>query len=340
MRTYRCMLEHEFSYKNYTLIPIRDEDKFQIMDWRNDQIDILRQKKLLTLADQENYFANVISKLFDEERPDQVLFSVLEQGRLIGYGGLVHIDWDSKNGEISFISATERSRNEELFTSDWTSYLHLLKNMTQRNFEFVKIYTYAYDVRPWLFNTLYTSGFKEEARLRDHIEISGRWHDVRIHSFFFPRIMIRKASKEDAQLYYEWVNEPLVRENSIRQGTIPWEDHIKWFTEKVSSPESTMLVATRDGVPAGQIRFDRCEDGIFEVGISIDNRYRGQGLGAEIIREGIRFFLHEQKDVPTVRARIKATNLASKSSFERAGFKKQAVTENNIELYLLNNPEI
>ena len=122
-RTYRCLSQSEFKDGNYKLVAIRDEDKYAIMQWRNEQIDILRQKELLTKEKQEWYFKNIVDKLFEQIYPDQLLFSFLENDVLIGYGGLVHIDWLSKNGEISFITSTERNTSHSQFKEDWGNYL-------------------------------------------------------------------------------------------------------------------------------------------------------------------------------------------------------------------------
>ena len=67
------------------------ESKF--LKWRNEQIIHLRQKKLLTKSDQDNYFNNVLRKTFDEMLPNQILFSFYHKDKFVGYGGLVHIDW-------------------------------------------------------------------------------------------------------------------------------------------------------------------------------------------------------------------------------------------------------
>ena len=48
MRQYKCLHINQFTEGNYTLVPIRDEDKYDILKWRNEQIDILRQQTPLT----------------------------------------------------------------------------------------------------------------------------------------------------------------------------------------------------------------------------------------------------------------------------------------------------
>ena len=77
-RIYKNINSDSFNNSIYSLVPIRDEDKYDIRDWRNNQIDILRQEIFLTLEQQEHYFKTVVDKLFDVEAPKQLLFSFLE----------------------------------------------------------------------------------------------------------------------------------------------------------------------------------------------------------------------------------------------------------------------
>ena len=103
MPKYICLQHQEQHFGNYSIVPLRYEDRFHILKWRNEQIYHLRQVRPLTEEDQQRYFDNVVSKLYDNPKPDQILFSYLEKGVCIGYGGLGHINWIDRNGEISFI---------------------------------------------------------------------------------------------------------------------------------------------------------------------------------------------------------------------------------------------
>ena len=67
MREYKCLSKQSYSLNEYQIFPIRDEDKYDIMQWRNDQIYHLRQSQPLTKESQDNYFNNVIQKLFEKE---------------------------------------------------------------------------------------------------------------------------------------------------------------------------------------------------------------------------------------------------------------------------------
>ena len=182
MNTYKVLSNQVFSSGKYSLVPIRFEDRYDIMQWRNEQIYHLRQAKPLTKEDQDAYFENVIAKLFNQEQPNQILFSFLEDGICIGYGGLVHINWRDKNAEISFIMNT--CLEEDRFEKIWQSYLSLIEEVAFHDLSLYKVYTYAFDLRPHLYEVFEYLGFIMDARLKEHCLFNNKFIDVVIHSKF------------------------------------------------------------------------------------------------------------------------------------------------------------
>lgn len=180
MRSYKCLSKQVYKDGNYSIVPIRDEDCLLIMKWRNEQIYHLRQNKILTLKDQNLYFKDIINPLFCEEQPNQILFSYLENGDCIGYGGLVHISWKDRNAEVSFIMDTKLEEDD--FEINWHRYLELIEEVTFLELKFHKMYIYAFDLRPHLYTALENYGFNKEAVLIDHTFIDGRYRNVVIHS--------------------------------------------------------------------------------------------------------------------------------------------------------------
>lgn len=180
MRLYKVLNNQNFVDGDYSIVPIRYEDRFDIMNWRNEQIYHLRQEKPLTIKNQENYFKTIVSQLFDQEKPNQILFSFLEKDICIGYGGLVHINWIDKNAEISFIMNTKLE--ESKFSMIWLNYLNLIEQMAFDELKLHKIYTYAFDLRPHLYDVLLRANYKEDARLKEHCLFNGNYIDVIIHS--------------------------------------------------------------------------------------------------------------------------------------------------------------
>jgi RimJ/RimL family protein N-acetyltransferase len=185
-RFYQCLDKSAFASGAYKLVPVREEDRFKILRWRNEQIDILRQKEFLNEEKQNWYFENVIKNLFEIAYPEQLLFSLLENDSLIGYGGLVHIDWESRNAEISFLIETERNASQKIFESDFRSFLEMIVQIAFNALKFTKIHTtvFGIDQRIAYRKIIEAYGFEEEGRLRDHIFINGGLRDVFIYSLF------------------------------------------------------------------------------------------------------------------------------------------------------------
>lgn len=180
MNLYKVLNRQTFTNDVYSLIPIRYEDRMDIMRWRNEQIYHLRQDKPLTAEDQEDYFNNVVARLFEQEKPNQILFSYLENGKCIGYGGLVHINWIDKNAEISFIMDTNLEK--DFFEFHWTNYLHLIEKIAFDELNLHKIYIYAFDLRPHLYKAVERVGFFKEAILKEQCFYNNKFIDVIIHS--------------------------------------------------------------------------------------------------------------------------------------------------------------
>jgi RimJ/RimL family protein N-acetyltransferase len=150
------------------------------MHWRNEQIYHLRQAEPLTREQQDVYFEKVVAALFSKEQPEQLLFSYLEQSECIGYGGLVHIDWRNRHAEISFIMKTELEPSA--FQFHWGNYLSLIEEVAFQELQLHKIYTYAYDLRPHLYDALELAGYQKEATLKEHCFFNGRFIDVIVHA--------------------------------------------------------------------------------------------------------------------------------------------------------------
>lgn len=178
---YRCLTQQTYSLDDYTIVPIRHEDMMNIMRWRNDQIRVLRQSKPLTEEQQERYYREVLVPSFTEEHPAQVLVSLLYKGVCIGYGGIVHISWESSRGEVSFLVETKRTLHPELYRQDFIHYLKLIKKLAFEDLHFHKLHGKTYDIRPHHIQILESQGFVREGCLREHIYIDGEYVDAIMH---------------------------------------------------------------------------------------------------------------------------------------------------------------
>ena len=181
MSNYRVLKKYSYDYEEYSIVPFQEKDLFDIKKWRNEQLDILRQKKILTDDDQTLYFKNVINPNFDAQYPSLILFSFLVDKYCIGYGGLTNIDWESKRVELSFVLSTKRNENIELYEKEFSIFIKLIKIVTFNELRFNRIFTETYDIRPHHIAILEKNGFLFEGRMKQHVKIGQRYVDSLIH---------------------------------------------------------------------------------------------------------------------------------------------------------------
>lgn len=318
MDCYKSLNKQVFHKENYKIIPIRFKDRINIMKWRNEQIYHLRQSKLLTLKDQDEYFNKKISLEFGKEKPNQILFSYLKDDKCIGYGGLVHINWNDGKAEISFIMKTSLEHTE--FDSHWTTFLTLIKKVAFDELNLMSIYTYAYDLRPLLYPTLEKNGFNLKTHLKDEIEIENKKIDVFIHELINPISLfkIREVTESDTKLIFKWSNDPMVRLQSFNSNSIDFINHQNWFKEKIKNNNSLLLINKFKSNNIGLVRFE-LENDKCTVGILIDKKFRGKGFSSLMLIESSAYYFN-RFSIPII-AYIKESNTASIRSFEGAGYK-------------------
>ncbi|MEY4905591.1 MAG: hypothetical protein RLZZ292_3406 [Bacteroidota bacterium] len=315
---YKCLNTQTFQHDKYSIVPIRDEDKYVIMQWRNEQIYHLRQDKPLTKENQETYFQNVVATLFEQEKPNQLLFSYLENDVCIGYGGLVHINWIDKNAEISFIINTELEK--DFFEFHWITYLALIEQVAFKALKLHKLFTYAFDLRPHLYAALEKAYYQKEAIFKEHCFWEGRFIDVIIHSKINNTLTFRAANEKDVMLYFEWANDEEVRKQSFQSDEINLEIHKNWFFNKLKDPNCYFLLFENENQQAvGQIRIQKESEKKAIIGISVVKEFRGQGLASKIITIATDYFSKFCSNC-ILYAYIKEENKGSIKSFQSAGF--------------------
>lgn len=314
--SYKLLNKQVYQSGQFSIVPIRFKDRYDIMMWRNEQIYHLRQSRPLTKEDQDHYFEDVISKLFDQEMPNQILFSFLKENECIGYGGLVHINWIDKNAEVSFVMDTKHEVDH--FVEYWELFLKLLKIISFKELKLHKIYTYAYDLRPKLYSALELSGFVKESRLIDHCFFRNNFYDVLYHGCINPieSFKIREAVLEDANLLFEWVNDPDVRASAFNSNKIDIETHLLWYKNKLESIDTKIFIfENKLNVPFGQVRIE-LEKNYYVIDYSISKSFRGLGLGQVMINHIINLFNKFK-----FKAIVKLSNKASLQIFKNLNFK-------------------
>jgi UDP-2,4-diacetamido-2,4,6-trideoxy-beta-L-altropyranose hydrolase len=128
----------------------------------------------------------------------------------------------------------------------------------------------------------------------------------------------RPAGVQDEGLLLEWVNDPMVRANAFDPRPIAADGHRRWLADRLADVQRCriFIVEAENGVPVGQVRFDRTKDA-WEIGYSIDSIFRGCGLGGRVLCTAIHAL---QAGGDWLAGRVKRDNEPSMRVFQALGF--------------------
>ena len=314
---YKVLTNNSFKSGNYLLVPIRFEDRLSIMRWRNEQVFHLRQDKMLTESDQTSYFQNIILPSYKEKTPTQILFSFLQNEKCIGYGGLVHINWRSKEAEVSFIMATELEA--DYFEKNWGTFLHLIEKVAFMDLYLSSLLTYAYDLRPHLYKAIENAGFQQTKRLEKEQLIKGKLVDVVIHTKNNP-LKLREATKNDFDMTFQWASDSNIRKYSFQQEAITQEKHYAWYNSKINDPYCLYLLLEKDSEVIGSIRYEINKENEALISYLIDNDYHGHGYGNALLSLSLRILTEKYPTLKQLVGFVIPENINSRKIFERQGY--------------------
>lgn len=128
------------------------------------------------------------------------------------------------------------------------------------------------------------------------------------------------AGAGDVRTVYELRNDPFTVRYSGSGRPVAWEDHARWFADRVARPDVHRLYLVRcGGETIGVLRFERRGARTAVIGIYLVERAVGRGIGTDVIRAGCDLvFAHWS--VGCVEAEIIAGNERSLRAFQKAGF--------------------
>ncbi|GAH67448.1 unnamed protein product, partial [marine sediment metagenome] len=142
-----------------------------------------------------------------------------------------------------------------------------------------------------------------------------------LSKLFRNKLVLRKASYEDALEIFNLSNDDLVRYNSYTPEKIEWEHHLKWLKDKVEDKNCIFFIIVDNlNKFLGQVRFDiNPENKEAIINISLQKNIRGLGLSSFIIDKSVNKLL-KIKSIKLIKAYIKDENIPSIKSFEKANF--------------------
>lgn len=177
------MVRLERRANGYRFVGLRHANIQSLRRWRNQQIDVLRQKQPLSKEAQERWFRQVVQPAHASSDPELLLVSILDEAdRFVGYGGLTHIDWEHRRGEVSFLAETQRARNGERYARDLGAFLAFLRAWAFDELGLERIFTETYAFRDAHIALLENAGFVLEGSMTGHVRHEGRAVDCLVHA--------------------------------------------------------------------------------------------------------------------------------------------------------------
>ncbi|MCG5516521.1 MULTISPECIES: GNAT family N-acetyltransferase [unclassified Ectothiorhodospira] len=197
---YRIMPRPRLHDGDLSLRAVGPQDIESIRQWRNAQMDVLRQSAAITPEDQQRYFAEHVWPDMGVLQPQQILLAIERHGQLIGYGGLVHISWPYRRAEISFLLEPHLERDPETLLDHFSRYLLLIQDLAFEDLQLKKLITETYEHRVVHLKGLEAAGHRLEGRLRKHVMVGGQPADALIHGILSHEARSRSPSARDTSV--------------------------------------------------------------------------------------------------------------------------------------------
>lgn len=165
---------------------VRRSDIESIRRWRNAQLKVLRQSAPITRMEQADYYRKHIWPEMPSSKPKNILLAYLENGILIGYGGLVHVSWENRRAEVSFLLKTDLAGTPAECSRYFPSFLRLMKMLAFEDLRLNRLCTETYAIRHRHIAALEKARFHREGVLKQHVWIGDRPVDSIIHGSLSP----------------------------------------------------------------------------------------------------------------------------------------------------------
>lgn len=141
------------------------------------------------------------------------------------------------------------------------------------------------------------------------------------------RVELRPVEEADAERIFAWRNLPDLIDLSTRRKSVTWEEHSAWFRRKLDDDGCRIFIILCNGEPAGQLRFERADNGSgdWNVGIYLIDGFKNKGVGSRALKEGCDKMA--AAEAVCIVAYIREDNETSRRAFANAGFGDREKTE-------------
>jgi RimJ/RimL family protein N-acetyltransferase len=167
---------------------IEKSDTEQIREWRNSQMEVLRQNRAISESEQMQYFHKRVWPQIYLEKPEQVIFTFEVDNEVLGYGGIVHVSWEDLRAEVSFLLNPEIENNSTLKATIFGEFCGFISDLAFKGLLLEKLTAETFSGRKDHISMMELSGFIREGRLVNHVLKDGKRQDSIIHALF-PRTL-------------------------------------------------------------------------------------------------------------------------------------------------------
>ena len=183
---YRVMPPQVLAMEEISLRAVEPLDIESIRQWRNAQMDVLRQSAPLSAEDQVRYFDEHVWPEKPKTHPAQILVAIEQGQTIIGYGGLVHISWPNLRAEVSFLLTPELEHHTATRSGIFRTFLALIQELAFIGLGLRRLFTETVASRDKHIEVLEAAGFVEEGRLRGHMIVNQMPIDAVMHGCLEP----------------------------------------------------------------------------------------------------------------------------------------------------------
>jgi len=126
-----------------------------------------------------------------------------------------------------------------------------------------------------------------------------------------------KICEKDIDLIFHWQQNSAIRKFSFNKESPSYEDHKKWFYEKIKNPNVVFEKIIAHGKPCGTLRLDYCVgDDFWELSWYILPEFQGKGIGTIALNFAKSLVLGNP-----INAFVFKENIFSQRALNKAGFK-------------------
>ncbi len=145
------------------------------------------------------------------------------------------------------------------------------------------------------------------------------------------QILLRFADSSDIKNVFELSNSSFVRNNSINNKEILWNEHVEWFKNELNNKKNYFyIIETADKEFIGQLRLKFIQDNEYIISITMLKEFQKQRIGTISLQK--LFSIHKNYDFI---AYIKEDNMLSQVFFEKNKFYKDGIIELNNNIFFI-----